>query len=459
MAELALGVVPLVMQLASASTQCYKIFDDINNVGDSYDSLLHDLRTQGLRLKGWEDAWGLQNDFGQQRLDPTDYRYRYATASLARIVETFANIFKLQAEYRLVLEKEEKSSQSLGNEARKPRWRDRLSFRSRSKSPLPPSIPSTTIGGHELYLLESPQMLQNPQLLPDLANDLSSMKEMINRVQQCLPIYRKIRWAFSDKAKLHQLLEKLTSLNDGLFQVLPISSGLAADSPVPILKLSFAIPFRLTNLPRNSGFIGREYLLESLKREIDHGNNTLNIIVLYGIGGMGKTQLALEYVYQSNKDYTSVFWINAASEETTILGFTGIMQQLIKYHARLSGNYSHISQLLGMAGKIDSKGNFSVAQPPEAQEVVEAVRQWFTAPENPNWLLVFDNLDDLQSFDIDDYIPSCGHGTVIITSRRPECIKQGRRGFEVHQMQPSEGMKLLMESAVLKYEDATPDGM
>ena len=173
---------------------------------------------------------------------------------------------------------------------------------------------------------------------------------------------------------------------------------------------------------------------------------------------MGKTQLALEYVYQNYKYYTSVFWINAASEETTILGFIEIMQQLIKYYAQLSGDFSHIGRLLGMAGKLDSMGSFSVAQPSEAQEVVKAVRQWFTVLENTNWLLIFDNLDDLQSFDIDDYIPPCGHGTVIITSRRPECIKQGRRGFEVYQMQPGEGMEVLMAGAVLKYEDATPDG-
>ena len=50
---------------------------------------------------------------------------------------------------------------------------------------------------------------------------------------------------------------------------------------------------------------------------------------------MGKTQLALEYFHQSYKDYKSVFWINASSEETTILGFTRIMQQLIKYYARV----------------------------------------------------------------------------------------------------------------------------
>ena len=154
----------------------------------------------------------------------------------------------------------------------------------------------------------------------------------------------------------------------------------SASTPVTIVKarsidVSFAIPFNLSNLQRNSSFVGREYLLESLKREIKEGKNTLNTIVLHGSGGMGKTQLALEYVYQSSKDYTSVFWINAASEEKTILGFTRIMQQLITHHARLSEDYSHIGRLLGMAGKLDSKGYFSVAQPSEAHEVVEAVRQ------------------------------------------------------------------------------------
>ena len=60
--------------------------------------------------------------------------------------------------------------------------------------------------------------------------------------------------------------------------------------------------------------------------------------------------------------------------ETTILGFTGIMQRLIKYHAWLLGDYSHIGRLFDIAGKLDSKGYFSVAQPSKAQKVVEAVR-------------------------------------------------------------------------------------
>ena len=260
----------------------------------------------------------------------------------------------------------------------------------------------------------------------------------------------------------HRGMNKFVSREDQNYQrvlsqikrLLIESAGTIPKAPFIGTSISFAIPFSLPNLQRNSGFVGREFLLQSLKQAMEVGKDILNIIILHGTGGMRKTQLALEYFYQSYKDYTSVFWINTASQETIILG----KQRLIKHHARLSGDYSHIGRLLDMAGKLDSKGCFSVVQPPEARGVVEAVRQRFIASENTNLLLVFDNFDDLQSFDIDDYIPSCGHGTVIIKSRRPECIKQGRRGFEGYQVQPSESIKVLMTSAVLKYEDLTPDG-
>ncbi|KAF8473485.1 hypothetical protein BDZ91DRAFT_714700 [Kalaharituber pfeilii] len=182
-------------------------------------------------------------------------------------------------------------------------------------------------------------------------------------------------------------------------------------------------------------------------------------IVLHGMGGMGKTQIALEYVYRHHKDYSSVFWINASSEQTTKTSFIQIMEQLIEYHAILldEPDYKHIGSLLGMAGKLDSVGLFSTEKPEEEQHVIKAVKKWLTAKQNDKWLLVFDNLDDLESFDINDYIPSCNFGTVIITSRRRGST-QGRRGLEVHQMQNHEAEKLLSTSAGLDLGSLTPEG-
>jgi len=59
---LALGAVGLTGQLARAAMDYYKIFDDMNDVGSTYDAILHELRTQGLLLKGWEQSWGLGGD-------------------------------------------------------------------------------------------------------------------------------------------------------------------------------------------------------------------------------------------------------------------------------------------------------------------------------------------------------------------------------------------------------------
>jgi len=460
---LSIGVVGLAGQLAKSTMDYYKIFDDMNDVGSTYDATLHELRTQGLLLKRWEQSWGFGSDPNhQQRLDPGDYRYRYATASLARIVAVFASVEELQAKYGIVI-KQEPIAVGAGGEKQKTRWRDRLSVsipvRSRSKSPGSTSTTQISVAGatkDDLHLLENPQVLENKNILPGVEDEIKSMTQAMNRVQQSLPIYLKLRWVISDNAKLEELLKKLTSLNNGLFQVLPTSESSLPQGST--LKLAFDIPFFL-NVRKNPNFVGREYFLENLMQEVEGGKDMLNIIVLYGTGGMGKTQLALEYVYQHHKDYSSVFWVNTASVQTTILGFNQIMQQLIQHHLQLSRDIANIGQLLGMAGKLDSTGCFTVTSEPEAQLVVDAVKRWFSAPENTNWLLVFDNLDDLDLVDIEEYIPSCNHGTVIITSRRRESIQQGRRGFEVQQMHPTEAIELLLSScSISKSEDLVPIG-
>jgi len=460
-------------QLTKAAMDCYKIFDNMNDVGSTYDAILHELRTQGLLLKRWEEAWGFGGDSNQQqRIQPGDYRYRYATASLARIVAVFSSAEKLQERYGIVVKKES-LSEGNGGEKRKPRFRDRLAasipLRLRAKSPGPSasrtqtSTPSPT--NDDLHVLENPQVLADTNILPGLDDEIKSMTQAMNRVQQSLPVYLKLRWVISDNAKLEELLKNLTNLNNGLFRVLPASETTLAHPAHPHrfqqhakLKLLFDIPFFL-NVGENCDFVGREYLLERLEQEIEKGKDRRNVIVLYGTGGMGKTQLALKYVYQQYRNYTSVFFVNAASVQTTILGFTQIMQRLVQRHGQISDDYVQIGRLLGMAGKLDPEGCFTVTSESEEQHVVHAVKQWFSAPGNTNWLLIFDNLDDPDLVDIEKYVPSCNHGTVIITSRRRDCVRQGRRGLEVQQMHHMESIELLLSAcSISKFEDLVPLG-
>ncbi|KAF8472013.1 hypothetical protein BDZ91DRAFT_486739 [Kalaharituber pfeilii] len=330
----------------------------MNEIGNAHDPVLHDLRREGLRLKRWEHAWGLDDTSQSQHLDPSDERYRFAVASLASIVAVSTKVAELQARYQGESEKGDKSGkQNEPERGGKHRKRDslglglgRLVSRFRSKSPHPgnsndscPTSPSSqlSISGlnpGDLSLLENPKFLTNKQLLPELKEEIASLSRVAQNIQQSVPTYRKLRWASMDKAKCEELLGQLTKHITGLFAVMPPDSTTPGRSQTGPLNLSFDIPFSLPEIRRNSDFVGREYLLEKLKREIEEGaaKTDSTQVVLYGMGGMGKTQLALEYIYRHSGDYSSVFWINAASEQTTKISFTHIMQRLIKHHAKLS---------------------------------------------------------------------------------------------------------------------------
>jgi len=159
---------------------CYKMFDNMSDVGSTYDAILHELRTQGLLLKKWEQAWGFGSDSDQLRLDPGDYRYRYSTASLARIVAVFASIDKLQAKYGIVVKS--RLLQLVGEKG---------STISRSTVGINTSSAAVKISGNsqtfatyilisgattdDLHLLENPQVLEDEHILPGLDDEIKSM--------------------------------------------------------------------------------------------------------------------------------------------------------------------------------------------------------------------------------------------------------------------------------------------
>lgn len=219
----------------------------------------------------------------------------------------------------------------------------------------------------------------------------------------------------------------------------------------------YSIPFKAPSVNQDPHFVQRKHFNALLISQIEAGartaalNPSINQVVLHGAGGMGKTQLVLNYVSCYHQNYSSVFWVNAASEETTKLAFLDIMQRLIDNYraqsARDPPDYVQIGRLLGMDGKLDpASGSFNIRNPEDENYVVEAVKQWLATEANTRWLLVFDNLDDLESFSVNNYIPSCRHGTIIITTRRHD-IREGRRGFPVEHMQRYEAEMLLIQSS------------
>lgn len=214
----------------------------------------------------------------------------------------------------------------------------------------------------------------------------------------------------------------------------------------------YQIPFELGHQwLQNLRFTGRKNLLGTLTSTLATKNPPKRqATVIYGTGGVGKTEIALQYVYKNHSSYTSVFWVNATSLATTKQSFGNILQRIVQHYAvnqnTISPDYLQIAQSLGIPKGLDSDGKLCA----DVEAINTAVKGWFCKQENTGWLLVFDNVDDLESFKISLFIPTCDHGTVIMTSRRPECVDLGAgSGIPVEEMEEADGIELLLKCTKL----------
>ena len=89
--------------------------------------------------------------------------------------------------------------------------------------------------------------------------------------------------------------------------------------------------FHFDHLAMRTGiFVGRKELLDQMQDNLLSGDpgDRKEIVYLLGMGGVGKTQLALEYTQRNLTSYKDVFWVSIANEETAGLGFRSIYQRL-----------------------------------------------------------------------------------------------------------------------------------
>jgi tetratricopeptide (TPR) repeat protein len=142
------------------------------------------------------------------------------------------------------------------------------------------------------------------------------------------------------------------------------------------------------NIPhrRNPNFTGREELLQRLHEALTSGQHAALTQAIHGLGGVGKTQLALEYAYRRAADYDVVWWVR--SEEQAIL----------------AADYAALAQPLDLPQKDMA----------DQTVVIGAVKRWLQ--QNGGWLLIFDNAGAPE--DVHPYLPQAA-GHVIITSRNP----------------------------------------
>jgi len=158
---------------------------------------------------------------------------------------------------------------------------------------------------------------------------------------------------------------------------------------------------RYSNIPISHEiyFTGRTAELNLMRRYLTANNSiSQRILVIWGVGGSGKTQLAFHYATQYEKEFSAAFWVNAED------------------NAGIREDYADIAWRLRLPEAIRNKPESLVDSSGE-EIAIQAVKEWFTDHEEGDWLLIIDNADNLEGVDLEEYIPPTKRGHVIITSQ------------------------------------------
>jgi len=181
---------------------------------------------------------------------------------------------------------------------------------------------------------------------------------------------------------------------------------------------------------RNPHIKGRNKLLAELPiklcEEVPDGWS--HRVALYGLGGIGKTQLPLEYVHTQKDNYKRVYWISAVSEAILLSGFQEIAQRTA------------------------CASQAATLKPPD---IARSVLNWLNKQES--WLMVIDNLDDEAV--IADYLPNVSRGRhMLITTRNQHAEDFQAEGLEVGLLDVDDAKNLLLTRSKVGEEGETSGG-
>ncbi|WP_326696746.1 FxSxx-COOH system tetratricopeptide repeat protein [Streptomyces sp. NBC_01754] len=173
----------------------------------------------------------------------------------------------------------------------------------------------------------------------------------------------------------------------------PVQLG---DGVAPGPRFPGTVPRIWNAPPRNPGFTGRSLVLERMRDQLGGGMAVVlpQPQALYGLGGVGKTQVALEYVHRFMADYDLVWWISSEQTDDVVAGL------------------AELAVRLGAQGG-DDMGAAS-------KEAVDLLRR---GVPSDRWLLVFDNADDPER--LRRYFPQGGSGHILVTSRNQSWSQHG----------------------------------
>lgn len=173
------------------------------------------------------------------------------------------------------------------------------------------------------------------------------------------------------------------------------------------------VPYR-----RNPFFIGRDDLLKELHDLLTATREQAIILpqAISGLGGIGKTQIAVEYAFRYSHEYRFILWMSAATRDTLISDFVAA------------------AKLLHLPERDEQDQNI----------VVAAVKLWLTCRDS--WLLILDNVENLEM--VYDFLPTVDNGHILLTTRI-QAVGSVVNAIEVEKMREEDGILLLLRRAKL----------
>ncbi|KAI4104623.1 MAG: hypothetical protein L6R37_003144 [Teloschistes peruensis] len=187
-------------------------------------------------------------------------------------------------------------------------------------------------------------------------------------------------------------------------------------------------------------FVGRNGILQELERHTIRSPQTKRrkVVVLHGLGGIGKTPIAIEHAIQQQDHYTAVFWLNGKSEETLKNALVAAAEQI------------------PLPAVPDAQAKLRTGES-SIQAAIAAVMQWLENMDNSKWLLIIDNVDNQASssngtddskdqYDVTRYFPAGFQGTIILTTRLSRLAQLGS-GISVGEVNIVDGIQMLRNFA------------
>ncbi|KAL2678851.1 hypothetical protein Neosp_009603 [[Neocosmospora] mangrovei] len=260
---------------------------------------------------------------------------------------------------------------------------------------------------------------------------LSDTQELDVILEKALPSTGDSSWERRKKAlgslKYDKKIDKIAAAMNSyvgiltLHQVVDLSHNFKFDKPPSYEQAFWLVPY-----DKNPSFVGRDAIFKEIESALAAEEGVQPKTALYGLGGIGKSQIALEYCYRKRKkdQRCSIFWCNAATA------------------ARFEESLNRIATQCGLISKEQTTDSFAI------------LKDWLEFRHQGPWLMVVDNVDDQDTFFSthmrtgripSECIPHCAQGSLIFTTRSSDIafdLVNPAKPIIIQEMQVAEGLEL-----------------